>query len=316
MTDYVLGRTDGPLLIENKNRIQNALVMAQRTIHDDLNLMLTANRTANRTEFDRGVFDQSFQAVAAKLDYRPAGRFQSWTQVRQTDSSLESTPFQLPGAEPVTLPSARVNNRMWDGEARFEIATGTNLFGRTEFTNVRAPPVEGVQQSGNFVSSGGGIRIARKWKNLNLAGSYYLFTTRTNFARDTNTNLWGQALDASVSGGDPSRLRVSAGFMMNRSRESVRGSCLTPARPSGSRALSHAPFFIPGRWRSRELWSGTAMTGSLCGLTSLAATTAPASLAQRSISATAARLVREIPINPPSDSRPCSQATSFRRHCS
>ena len=221
-TDYVLGRTDGPLLVENKNRLQNALGTAQRTIHDDFNLVLTANRTSNRTEFDRGIFDQSFQAVSAKLDYRPPGRFQAWTQARQTESSLQSTPFQLPGGEPVALPSAEVTNRMWDGEARFEITTGTNLFGRTEFTNVRAPKVEGVQQTGNFVNTGGGVMIARRWKNLNLAGSYYLFTTRTDFARDSQTNLWGQALDASVSAGDPSRLRVSAGFMMNRSRENVR----------------------------------------------------------------------------------------------
>jgi len=221
-TDYVLGSTDGPLLSENKSRLQNALVMAQRTIHDDFNLMLTANRTSNRTEFDRGLFDQSFQAISAKLDYRPPGRFQAWAQARRTESSLESTPFQLPGAEPVSLPSAKVANRMLDGEARFEIATGTSLFGRTEYTQVQAPRVEGIQQSGSFVNAGGGVLIARKWKSLNLAGSYYLFTTRTDFARDNSTNLWGQALDASVSAGDPSRIRVSASFMMNRSRENVR----------------------------------------------------------------------------------------------
>lgn len=221
-TDYVLGRTDGPLLIGNRNRIRNVLAMAQRTIHDGLNLMLTANRTSNLTEFDRGLFDQSFQAAAARLDYRPPGRFQAWTQARQTESSLESTPFQLPGAEPASLPSAKVANQMLDGEARFEIATGTNLFGRTEYTRVQAPKVEGIQQSGSFVNVGGGILTARKWRSLNLAGSYYVFTTRTEFARDNSTNLWGQALDASVSAGDPARIRVSAGLMINRSRENVR----------------------------------------------------------------------------------------------
>jgi hypothetical protein len=82
--------------------------------------------------------------------------------------------------------------------------------------------VEDIQRSGSFVNTGGGILIARKWKSLNLAGSYYLFATRTGFARDNSTNLWGQALDASVSAGDPSRIRVSAGFMLNRSRENVR----------------------------------------------------------------------------------------------
>ena len=221
-TDYVVGGTDGPLVIENRNKIQNLVFMAQRTIHDDLNLLLTANRTSNRTEFDRGLFDQSLQALTAKLDYRPPGRIQAWTQARRTKSSLQSTPFQLPGAALVYLPSAEVDNRMLDGEARFEITAGTSLFGRTEFTNVGAPPVQGIQQSGNFVNAGGGILTARKWKNLNLNGSYYGFVTRTDFARDNSTNLWGHALDASVSAGDPSRLRVSAGLMMNRSRENVR----------------------------------------------------------------------------------------------
>lgn len=219
---YVIGRTEGPLIVENRNRIENAIVMAQRNLRDDLSLMVTANRTSNRTDFERGIFDQSFQSAGAKLDYRPAGRLQAWAQARQTSTSLESTPIQMPGATPIQLPSAGVRNRMVDGDARFEFAPGAKFFGRAEYTDVQAPKVEGVQQSGNFVNTGGGVLLARRWKSVTYGGSYYLYTTRSNFVRGSGANIWGHALDSSVSAGDPSRVRISAVVLMSRSLETVR----------------------------------------------------------------------------------------------
>ncbi len=220
-TQYLLGSEQGSTLLTNRNNIKNLIFLAQRPIRRSLNFLFSANRTANNVEFDRGRFDQAFDSLLGKLEYKP-GRFQGWSQVRLTRSTLESRASTLLGGPAFLLPSTRISNRMFDAEARYQLRPYLSFFGRSEYTQIVAPETAFTQRAGNFWNAVSGAQFLRSHKSLVLSSSYYLYTTLTRLQTDSPSRLLGHAFDASVSVGDPSRVRLSGLYALNRSREDAR----------------------------------------------------------------------------------------------
>jgi len=218
---YPFGQDRQSVVLESDSDLSNLVVAAQRPLRKSLNLLLSGHRTTNQIDFERGRFDQAFESGTARLEYRPGGRFQAWSQGRLLRSTLESQASRLAGGG-FLIPASRATHATLDSEARYQIHPTLSVFARNEATQVRSPVAGLATRAGNFWNTGGGAQFFRTKRWLSLGASYYLYTTLTRFRLQSPGDLLGHALDASVSAGDPARLRAGAAFSLTRSREDVR----------------------------------------------------------------------------------------------
>jgi hypothetical protein len=245
-TQFPLRFEQGTMVVESKSDVRNLLFLAQRPLSEDLNFFFSFNRTGHQVEFEQGLLHQNFNTLTAKLDYQPRGRFQAWTQARFTRSDLESAAPARLGVTAFAIPPVQISNAILDSEARYRVHPYLSVFGRSEFTQVRAPLAGQVQRAGNFWNTGGGAQFFRSTKRLTLGSSYYLFTTLTRFESEFPGNLVGHAWDGSVSAGDPAVVRATGQGSVSRSREDVRNLLFSNTAADRARLELARTFFR--RW--------------------------------------------------------------------
>lgn len=221
-TQFLLGSPQGSnVLLDTKSDITNLNFQAQRPFAKSWNFFFQANRTGNDVEFDHSGFQQAYDSLSGKLQYRTE-RFQAWSQVRLTHSDVDSSASGLFGGPRLLPVVSRLSNRMYDSEARFRVLPYLTVFGRSEFTQIDAPLEGQLQRSGNAWNGISGAQLFYTRKSLVVASSYSLYSTLTRLRADSHSNLLGQAFDISVSAGDPVKLRVSGLLAINHSNEDTR----------------------------------------------------------------------------------------------
>lgn len=221
-TQFLLSAQPGNnVLLDTKSDITNLNFQAQRSLAKNWDVFLQANRTNSDLQYDHSAFEQSYDSLGAKLQYRTE-RLQAWSQARLTHSDLDSTKLGLTGGPALLAGTARIANRLFDTEVRYRVRHYLALFGRSEFTQIDSPFDRQLQRSGNSWSGISGAQFSYTRKSLVLGGSYSLYSTLTRLSADGHTNFLGQAFDISASTGDPSKMRVSGFFSVSHSNENTR----------------------------------------------------------------------------------------------
>lgn len=220
--EYLGASPTGAVVLDTTNDIRTLQFQAQRDLGSRFSLFLSANGTTTDSEMANGYFRQQFDTYAARLIFQPRGRFSSWAEGRLTHSDLEARSTDIQGGPGFLVPPTKTTNQIADWEVRYEMPAGLSAFGRLEYTGVDVTSTDGGQRPGTFLNTVGGVQYNRAMRGATLGGSYTLYRYVTRFEADTETDQYGQALDAYASMGKPSVVRVTVGGSVTRSREDVR----------------------------------------------------------------------------------------------
>ena len=218
---YLVGSTAGPLALENKSDLRTFVLMSQKSLASNLDFLMTATRNVNRTDFDRGVFDQQYDSASGKLDYRPTGRLQAWALARVTHSDLESAVSTAARPVPVAVASTNLRTGIADGEVRLRVLPALSIIGRTEQTWTDSTDQNGISRQDRNFNTVGGVQYIRPGDRLSLAASYYVNSLRSKAAGDALADSLGHSGDASVTVAVPRVLRLGVNASVNRTREDV-----------------------------------------------------------------------------------------------